>query len=93
MICEPVSLRSGRVRMRSHRSKKSGRGHVGPERRVVFIGVKALATNWDCSRTTVSRILEEAGIHPYYFGSGRNGPKRYLKADTDHFLRSLPQPE
>ncbi len=79
--------------MKPRRRKKSDRDHVGLKHTAAFISAKTLAVNWDCSRTTVSRILEEAGIHPYYFGSGRNGAKRYLKADIDHFLRSLPQPE
>ena len=54
-----------------------------------FVSVKTLADLWDCSRTSVSRVVEEAGIRPYYFGGGRNGSKRYLKADIDQFLRSL----
>jgi len=58
-----------------------------------FVSVKSLAVNWDCSRTTVSRILEEAGVRPYYFGSGPKGAKRYLKTDVERFLRSVPHPE
>ena len=50
---------------------------------------KTLAEQWDCSRTTVTRLLEEAGVEAYYFGKGRNGAKRYLKKDVDAFLNSL----
>jgi len=41
-----------------------------------FVSVKTLARLWDCSRTTVSRLLERAGVPAYYFGRGRNGSKR-----------------
>lgn len=51
-----------------------------------FVSVKTLAEQWDCSRTTVSRLLERAGVQAYYFGAGRNGAKRYLRADVEHFL-------
>ena len=51
-----------------------------------FVSLKTLAEQWDCSRTTVARILEEAGVQAYYFGRGRNGSKRYLKDDIDRFL-------
>ena len=54
-----------------------------------LISVKTLAKQWDCSRTTVSRLLEEAGVEPVFLGKGRNGAKRYLKRDVDGFLRSL----
>ncbi len=53
------------------------------------MSVKTLAKQWDCSRTTVSRVLEEEGVQAYYFGRGRNGPKRYLKQDVDRFLSRL----
>ena len=51
-----------------------------------FVSVKTLAKQWDCSRTTVSRLLEQAGVQAYYFGTGRNGAKRYLKTDVENFL-------
>ena len=47
---------------------------------------EALAKQWDCSRTTASRLLEQAGVQAYYFGRGRTGSKRYLKNDIDCFL-------
>ena len=58
-----------------------------------FVSVKTLAEQWDCSRTTVSRLLEQAGVRPFYFGVGRNGSKRYLKEDVDRFLQSVERPE
>lgn len=58
-----------------------------------FVSVKTLAESWDCSRTTVSRVLDKAGVRAFYFGSGPNGSKRYLRGDVDRFLQSLPQSE
>lgn len=54
-----------------------------------FLSVKTLAKQWDCSRTTVSRLLGQAGVRAYYFGRGRNGSKRYLKSDVEEFLSRL----
>lgn len=51
-----------------------------------FVSLKTLAKQWDCSRTTVTRLLEQAGVPAYYFGHGRTGSKRYLKDDIDRFL-------
>ena len=79
--------------MSRRRNANPGRGSVSLKYNAVFVSVKTLAANWECSRTTVSRILEEAGISAYYLGSGRNGSKRYLKADVDQFLQSVPQAE
>jgi len=54
-----------------------------------FVSIKTLARLWDCSRTTVSRLLDQAGVRAYYFGRGRNGSKRYLKEDVDRYLQQL----
>ena len=54
-----------------------------------FVSVKTLARQWDCSRTTVSRLLEQAGVPAYYFGRGRNGSKRYRKVDIDRYLAQV----
>jgi DNA-binding transcriptional MocR family regulator len=54
-----------------------------------FVSVKTLARQWDCSRTTVSRSLEQAGVRAFYFGRGRNGSKRYLRRDVEEFLSKL----
>lgn len=51
--------------------------------------MRTLAEAWDCSRTTVSRLLDAAGVPAFYFGRGRNGSKRYKKEDIDHFLQNL----
>jgi len=60
-----------------------------PEHASRFVSVKTLAELWDCSKTTVSRLLKQPGVPAYYFGSGRNGSKRYLKEDVDRFLQGV----
>lgn len=54
-----------------------------------FVSVKTLALEWDCSKTTVSRLLDAAGIPAYYFGGGGNGAKRYRRQDVDDYLRHI----
>jgi len=58
-----------------------------------FVSLKTLAEQWDCARTTVSRMLEKAGVKPYYLSNGMRGVKRYLKADIDRFLEGLSHEE
>lgn len=77
---------------RSRHSALAGEA-VSPKHTAAFVSVKTLAANWDCSRTTVSRLLDEAGMQAYYLGSGRNGSKRYLKTDVDQFLQSVAREE
>ncbi len=60
-----------------------------PKHNARFVSVKTLAERWDCSRTTVSRLLDEAGVEAFYFGKGRNGSRRYLNADIDRYLVEL----
>lgn len=42
-----------------------------------FISLKALARRWDCSRSTVRRILQRAGVRAYFLNDSRNGTLRY----------------
>lgn len=55
----------------------------------LFVSVKTLAAQWDCSKTTVTRLLDKASVPAFYFGRGRNGSKRYKKEDIDCFLKNL----
>ncbi len=55
----------------------------------MFVSVKTLAAQWNCSKTTVSRLLDKAGVPAFYFGRGRNGLKRYKKVDIDRFVQNL----
>lgn len=65
---------------------KSENQHPADQR---FVSIKTLAGLWDCSRTTVSRLLDRAGVPACYFGRGRNGSKRYRKADIDRYLAQI----
>jgi AraC-like DNA-binding protein len=41
-----------------------------------LISVKTLAARWDCSRTTVSRLLDDVGAEPVLFSKWRHGRAR-----------------
>lgn len=60
-----------------------------PKPTLQFVSVRRLARMWDCSRTTVSRLLERAGVRAYHFGRGRNGSKRYRQDDIERYLENL----
>ena len=51
-----------------------------------FISEKKLAELWDCHRSTVSRILNNKGIRPYYLGPKNRGLKRYALSDIEVFV-------
>jgi len=80
---------TGRTRpiAKSERRARSVSEATGADAR--FVSVKTLAKQWDCSRTTVCRILEQAGVPAYFLGRGRNGTKRYRKQDVDAFVQSI----
>ena len=79
---KPVVGRRGRARHAPSSATEAGAD-------AHFVSVKTLAQQWDCSRSTVSRLLEQAGVQAYYFGRGRNGSKRYLRRDVEAFLDSV----
>ena len=51
-----------------------------------------LASRWRCHRSTVARILESAGIRPYYLGQGKKGVKRYRQDEVDEFMKGCRSP-
>ena len=51
-----------------------------------FVTARELAEKWKCHVRTVGRILGRAGIEPVVFSPGRNGLKRFRRADVDRFL-------
>ena len=51
-----------------------------------FISEEKLAELWDCHVSTVSRILNEKGNRPYYFGPKKRGLKRYAVSDIAIFI-------
>lgn len=53
----------------------------------VYISPNKLAKRWDCSRSSVDRVAENAKFRRFILGSGRNGNIRYLLADVEEFER------
>ena len=53
-----------------------------------LISLREIAELWHCDRTTVARILQNAGIKSYVLTNKRNGTKRYAKSDVDAFMAS-----
>lgn len=51
-----------------------------------MVSEKQLAMWWACHRSTVARLLREAGIHPVYLGQNAKGLKRYLLSDIEKFV-------
>ena len=51
-----------------------------------YMTIREIAKVWRCDRTTVVRTLERAGVKPYALGRGRNGLKRYCKAEVEAFM-------
>jgi len=90
-----AAITRGTMTSRSERSMRLARDRRmseldkdhDPDR--IFLSVKTLAAQWDCSKTTVSRLLDKAGVPAFYFGRGRNGSKRYKKEDIDRYLKNL----
>gem|GEM_PF-7006398 len=60
--------------------------HKKSKRTREFISEKKLAELWDCHRSTVSRILTEKGVKPYYLGPHKRGLKRYALSDIEVFV-------
>ena len=75
--------------MRPAGDQRTGKPDKDDQSDRTFVSVKTLAAQWDCSKTTVSRLLDQAGVPAFYFGRGRNGSKRYKQADIDRYLRNL----
>ena len=50
-----------------------------------FVSTVELAARWRCSRSTVRRIVDRAGIGTFYLGEGRNGMVRYSLKDVLEF--------
>ena len=57
-----------------------------PNALLQLISTRELAEQWRCYPSTVSRVLEKAGIRPYFLGSGKNGMKRYRKDEVEVFM-------
>ena len=53
-----------------------------------MISVAELADLWSVDRHTVVRLLDGAGVHPYYLSQKSGGTKRYLERDIEYYLQS-----
>ena len=51
-----------------------------------LVSLAQLSREWSCSRSTVRRILAEAGVQPFFLSDHRNGTVRYNRAEVDTFL-------
>ncbi len=60
----------------------------GQPKAIRFVSAKTLSEEWQVSQSTVHRLLEKAGVKPYYLHDGRNGTKRWRRDDVNEYLRS-----
>ena len=56
-----------------------------PSSRAEYISPRQLARRWQCSRTTVDRIVRQADLSRVRLGHGPNGTLRYLRAEIEEF--------
>lgn len=50
-----------------------------------YLAPKELAERWRCSRSSVARITERAGLSRLYLGEGRNGMVRYRREEVEAY--------
>ena len=67
-----------------NKSQNSGGGTV-VETSSPYLSPRDLAERWRCSRTSVQRITEQAGIGKLVLGNGKNATVRYLRADVERY--------
>ena len=65
------------------RSNSAATAGPGP-----FISPKELADRWRCSRSSVDRIAERAGLKRLYLGVGRRGMVRYMREEVERYEES-----
>ena len=68
--------------------KLQSRGGVGRASGHELVSARTLAQEWDCSSRTVHRLLERAGVRPYYLHDARNGTKRFKREEVSAYLKS-----
>ena len=51
-----------------------------------LVSLAQLSREWSTSRSTVRRILAEAGVQPFFLSDHRNGTVRYSRSEVDSFL-------
>lgn len=53
-----------------------------------YIAPKELAERWRCTRSSVDRIAQRAGIRRVCLGGGIRGMVRYLREEVERYERS-----
>ncbi|MFB3429622.1 MAG: hypothetical protein ABL309_01750 [Phycisphaerales bacterium] len=53
-----------------------------------FVAPKELAERWRCSRSSVDRIAERAGLKRLYLGVGQRGMVRYIREEVGRYEES-----
>ena len=86
---DSVGDMKGRGRV-NHRRQISGAGKraIADANPSAYLSPKDLADRWRCSRPTVSRIAERAGLSRFFLGEGRNGVVRYLRKEVEAYEES-----
>lgn len=71
------------MKRRREKTQDSGTGAASDSS--AYLSPKDLADRWRCSRPTVSRIAERAGLRRFCLGEGRNGMVRYLRTEVEAY--------
>lgn len=50
-----------------------------------YLSPKELAARWRCSRSSVDRIAQRAGLSRLFLGEGRNGIVRYIREEVEAY--------
>lgn len=50
-----------------------------------YLSPNDLAHRWRCSRSTVDRIVQRAGLTRLFLGEGRHGIVRYVREEVEGF--------
>jgi hypothetical protein len=53
-----------------------------------YLSPKELAQRWRCSRSSVDRIAQRAGLSRLCLGEGRNGIVRYIRKEVEAYEAS-----
>src|SRR5262245_16736495 len=53
-----------------------------------YVSPRELASRWQCSRSSVDRIAERAGLSRLCLGEGRNGMVRYVREEVERYEES-----
>ena len=74
--------------MKGQRKKKLDSSTGAAPDSSAYLSPKDLADRWRCSRPTVARIAERAGLRRFCLGEGRNGIVRYLRKEVEAYEAS-----